>query len=51
VEWELNPVKITKKEQGQIEESIKKFGLALHGVKNIRVRSHQRKHYVFFKLG
>jgi hypothetical protein len=25
--------------------------LALHGVKTIRVRSHQRKHYLFFKMG
>jgi hypothetical protein len=25
--------------------------LALHGVKTIRVRGHQRKHYLFFKMG
>jgi hypothetical protein len=25
--------------------------LALHGVERVRVRSHSRKHYLFFKMG
>jgi hypothetical protein len=43
VEWELNPVKITKKEQGQIEESIKKFGLALPMVANAPLKDGKRR--------
>ena len=43
VEWDRNPVKITKKEQAEIEKSIRKFGLALPMVANAPLKDGRRR--------
>ena len=43
VEWDRNPATVTKKEQADIEKSIRKFGLALPMVANAQLKDGRRR--------
>lgn len=43
VEWDLNPVMVTKKEAAEIEASIRKFGIALPMVANAPAKDGRRR--------